>query len=101
VAYALHWFAPLRSDEMALHWHHFGAVPDRRHRVQVLLDAYGDLPDFDVVDVVTQRVLATRDLMGALAELGREPQRTWVADGALERADEEVRWIREQRDLLR
>lgn len=100
VAYAVHWFAPLRTDEMTLDWHHFPAVPDRRHRIKVLLDAYGDLPDFDVVEAVTRRMLVTRDLMRSLAEQGQEPQRTWVADGALEHADEEVRWVREHRDLL-
>ena len=99
VAYALLWFAPLRTDEMTMRWHHFPAVPDWRHRIRVLLDAYGDLPDFDVVEVVTQRMLATRDLMRSLAEQGREPQRTWVADGALEHA-EEIRWVRDHRDLF-
>lgn len=97
VAYALHWFVPLRSDELALRWHHFPEVPDRRHRIRVFLDAYGDVPDFDVVDVVTARIEATRDLVRRLANAGQEPQRTWVQDGALEREDEEITWIRENR----
>jgi hypothetical protein len=37
----------------------------------------------------------TRDLMASLAADGVEPQRTWVADGALEREDEEIRWVEE------
>jgi aminoglycoside phosphotransferase (APT) family kinase protein len=95
VAYALRWFVPLRADEHALDWHHFPEVPDRRHRVQVFLEAYGDLPAFDVADAVARRMQATRDLMASLAAGGVEPQRTWVADGALEREDEEIRWVEE------
>jgi hypothetical protein len=95
VAYALRWFVPLRADEHALDWHHFPEVPDRRHRVQVFLEAYGDLPAFDVADAVARRMQATRDLMASLAADGVEPQRTWVADGALEREDEEIRWVEE------
>ena len=100
VAYALHWFVPLRSDELALRWHHFPEVPDRRHRIAVFLDAYGDLPDFDVVDMVTARMEATRDLVRRLADEGQEPQGTWVQDGALERDNEEIAWIRDNRNLF-
>jgi hypothetical protein len=100
IAYALRWFAPLRADEHALDWHHFPAVPDRRHRVRVFLEAYGDLPAFDVVDAVADRMRATRDLMAALAARGVEPQRSWVADGAVEREDHEIRWVQEHRHLL-
>jgi hypothetical protein len=91
VAYALRWFVPLRADQHALDWHHFPDVPDRRHRVRVFLEAYGDLPAFDLVDTVTGRIRATRDLMAMRAADGVEPQRTWVADGAREREDEEIR----------
>ncbi|GAA1131431.1 hypothetical protein GCM10009630_31630 [Kribbella jejuensis] len=100
IAYALHWFVPLRSDELALRWHHFPEVPDRRHRIKVFLDAYGDLPKFDVVGVVTGRMEATRDLVRRLAHEGQEPQRTWVHDGALEREDEEIAWVRQNRTLF-
>ena len=55
VAYALRWFAPLRSDALALGWQHFRAVPDRRHRVQVFLEAYGPLPVFDVTEARFRR----------------------------------------------
>ena len=93
VAYALFWFAPLRSDLHALEWHHFPEVPDRRARVRAFVEAYGDLPPFDVVEVVADRVRAVMDLMAGLAADGVEPQRTWVADGALEREQEEIDWI--------
>ena len=100
VAYALRWFAPLRSDEFALGWHHFPEVPDRRHRVQVFLDTYGDLPDFDLVDAVTARMQATSDLVRSLAERGQEPQRTWVAEGALDQEATEIAWVHGQRAHL-
>jgi aminoglycoside phosphotransferase (APT) family kinase protein len=99
VAYALRWFVPLRADEQALDWHHFPTVPDRRHRVRVFVDAYGDLPAFAVADAVTRRMQDTCDLMYARAEQGVEPQRTWVADGALKREAAEIRWVDEHHHL--
>jgi aminoglycoside phosphotransferase (APT) family kinase protein len=101
VAYALQWFVPLRRDEHALEWHHFPEVPDRRHRVQVFLDAYGDLPPFDVAEAVANRMQDVSDLVQSLAEAGHEPQRTWVADGALEVDAEEIAWVREHRSEFR
>jgi hypothetical protein len=100
VAYALRWFAPMRSDEFALEWHHFPEIPDRRHRIQVFLDAYGDLPAFDIVDTVCSRIQAVRALASSLAEQGYEPHRTWVEDGSLDRDAAEMRWIESNRDLL-
>jgi hypothetical protein len=58
------------------------------------------LPPFDVVDAVVARIEATSDLCRALAEEGREPQRTWVADGVLAQEAAEARWVREHRDLF-
>lgn len=100
VAYALQWFAPTRSDDLALEWHHFPEVPDRAHRIAVFLEAYGELPAFDVVDAVAERMQATSDLMGRLAAQGQEPQRTWVAQGALESEAAEIAWVRRNRALL-
>lgn len=93
VAYALRWFVPLRSDELALEWHHFPEVPDRRRRVEVFLEAYGDLPAFDVAAEVVARMQRTADLMAELAAQGHEPQRTWVAEGALEEEAREIAWV--------
>ncbi len=100
IAYALFWFVPLRSDEFALKWHHFPEMPDRRHRIRVFLEAYGEIPTFDVVDAVTLRMEAMCELVSQLAESGQEPQRTWVLDGALDRDREEIDWVRQHRDLL-
>lgn len=97
VAYALRWFVPLRSDESVREWHHFPEIPDRRHRIRVFLDAYADLPAFDVAEAVITRMHAVNDLVSHLAELGQEPQRTWVDHGALERNAIEIAWVREHR----
>lgn len=100
VAYALHWFGPLRRDEFVLDWHHFPVVPDRRKRVQAFVDAYGGLLQFDVADAVTATMQATSDRMRSLAQSGHEPQRTWVVDGALERDAAEIAWVRVHRTEL-
>lgn len=98
VAYALQWFAPWRTDEMALEWHHFPEVPDRRARSRTFAAAYGDLPAFDVTTEVAARIRRTTDLVRSLAERGVEPQATWVADGALEAAAAEARWVEDFRE---
>ena len=100
VAYALRWFTPFRSDALADEWHHFPSAPDRRHRIHVFLEAYGDLQDFDVVDAVLRRMQATIDHCRALAEAGQEPQCTWVAEGFLHVDESEIAWIRDHRDLF-
>jgi Phosphotransferase enzyme family len=100
VAYALRWFAPLRSDEHARDWHHFPVIPDRRARAQTFIKAYGALPVFDVVDVVTDRIRSVMRLRRGLADQGVEPQRTWVADGAEERDADEIDWIEAHREEL-
>jgi aminoglycoside phosphotransferase (APT) family kinase protein len=97
VAYALHWFVPLRADEHVLDWHHFPSVPDRRERARTFLAAYGNLPDFDVASTVMRRIRATSDHELRLANEGVEPQRSWVADGSQERAAVEIAWIEEHR----
>jgi hypothetical protein len=100
VAYALRWFAPLRCDEHATDLHHFPSVPDRRARVQTFVGAYGELPAFDVVDVVTDRIRSVISLRRQLADQGIEPQRTWVADGADERDAGQIEWIEAHRGEL-
>ena len=100
VAYALRWFAPARSDDLALAWHHFPEVPDRRKRIEVFLAAYGDLPAFDHVEAIARRMEATMAIERSFAEAGVEPQRTWVAEGHLDEEAAEVRWVRQHRALL-
>jgi hypothetical protein len=43
---------------------------------------------------------AVSDLVRALAEAGQEPQRTWVAEGALEQDAVEIAWVRENRAVF-
>jgi hypothetical protein len=105
VAYALRWFAPARSDEHALDWHHFPQVPDRRTRIHEFLDAYGDLKGLDpsrngLAEAIARRMEATIRIGRALADAGVEPQRTWATEGHFEEEAEEVRWVRDHRHLL-
>jgi aminoglycoside phosphotransferase (APT) family kinase protein len=100
VAYALLWFAPMRDDESSLQWHHFPHVPDRRARIDAFLDAYGMLSDVDVADAVIERRHATIEHVRFLADQGMEPQRTWVAEGSLEREAAEIDWIEANRSLF-
>lgn len=101
VAYALQWFAPLRDDRAALGWHHFPTVPDRRARIEALLDAYGMPTDLDVADAVVQRIRYTSEHVRFLAAQGQEPQRTWVAEGGVEREElADIAWIEQNRSLF-
>lgn len=100
VTYALFWFAPMRADNECVDWHHFRVVPDRRARVQSFLAAYGELPEFDVVAGVADRRRATVRQMQAMATLGIEPQRTWVADGLVEQELAEIRWLEANRSMF-
>lgn len=100
VAYALRWFAPFRDDTLALEWHHFPEVPDRKARIGAFLNAYGKLPTFDVVEAIAARAEATMGHERSFAERGIEPQRTWVAEGSLAAIAAEISWVREHRHLL-
>jgi len=101
VAYALQWFAPIRDDRAALEWHHFPEVPDRRARIEAFLDAYGMPADFDVADAVVQRIRYTSGHVRFLAAQGHEPQKTWVAEGSVEKEElADVAWIEDHRSLL-
>jgi hypothetical protein len=123
VAYALRWFAPARSDEHTLEWHHFPVVPDRAERIRAFLAAYGDVPDeragdragrdrpavarpavdwpaVDWPEAIAARIEATVAIATALAHDGIEPQHTWLEAGDLDIELDEARWVREHRHLL-
>ena len=79
----------------------------RRLRALTLLRGYcarvvaeSTVGAFDVVAATAGRVRDTIRLMGSLAEQGQEPQRTWVAEGALEGEEREAAWIEEHRHLI-
>ncbi|WP_344304669.1 phosphotransferase [Nocardioides bigeumensis] len=101
VAYALRWFAPIRDDQAVIEWHHFPEVPDRRARIEGFLDAYGIPADFDVADAVIRRIRSTNEHVRFLAGQGQEPQKTWVAEGDVEKEElVEIAWIEENRALF-
>jgi hypothetical protein len=100
VAYALRWFAPCRSDAEAVRWHGFPEPPDRRHRITVFAQAYGLGSTDGLVDAVLTRPRQTLEQARHLADLGVEPQRTWVAAGHLDDLRAELQWTRDHRHLL-
>ena len=101
IAYALHWFAPMRSDELALTWHHFPGVPDRRARATALLEEYGGLPrHLDLVEVVGARIRKTQEQIRRQAELGHEPHATWLTQGMIDQWEADMTWARAHRDLF-
>jgi len=101
VAYALQWFAPIRDDQAALNWHHFPEIPDRRARIEAFLDAYGIPADLDVADAVVQRIRYTSEHVRFLAAQGQEPQKTWVAEGGVEKEKlADIAWIEKNRSLF-
>lgn len=93
VAYAIDYLAPLRPDEDCLRWHGFTAVPDRGARMRAFLEAYGlPIDQDDAVAAVLARKRRTLEEVADLARRDLEPQRTWVADGFLDRAAEHLAW---------
>lgn len=99
VFYALEYAAPFRDDETALTWHHFSIVPDRKHRVDVFLDAYG--AHFDgIVDGVAAVQRAVGNHVRYLANRGLHPQVDWVREGALELAEQQAQWTETNRHLF-
>lgn len=101
VAYALDYLAPLRSDEDSVRWHGFTSPPDRARRLRIFLDAYGtDIPPAEAVALVLERKRRTEVEVADLAARGLEPQRTWVADGFLERSREHRVWAEANAERL-
>jgi hypothetical protein len=97
VAYALEYTAPFRDDRQAVRWQGFDAPPDRRRRIAVFAEEYG-LPAVDgLVDAVIRRQELTGVRVRALADLGLEPQRTWVAQGFCDELAARVRWSMDNR----
>lgn len=100
VAYALEYTAPFRDDVQAMRWQGFDAPPDRARRIAVFAEEYG-LPAVDgLVDAVIRRQEMARVSVRSLADLGLEPQRTWVAEGFGDELAARVRWSRDNRALF-
>lgn len=100
VAYAVEYTAPFCDDAQAVRWQGFGTPPDRARRIATFAQEYG-LPGVEgLVDAVIRRQELTGSHVRAAAELGLEPQRTWVCQGFCDLLAARVRWSRDNRSLL-
>ncbi len=102
VLYALEWSAPFKNDKLTREWHHFPDIPDRKHRIDVFLDAYGtNRQEFgDVVSEVAAMKRTVANHVKLLAERGMQPQVDWVANGRLEDIERQAQWIEANRQLF-
>jgi len=102
VLYALEWSVPFHDDKMALEWHHFAEVPDRKRRVDIFLEAYG-MSREELGDVVSGVAALQRTVAGhekILAERGLQPQVDCVANGDLEVIEKRAQWTETNRHLF-
>jgi hypothetical protein len=100
VAYALEYVAPFRDDVQAMRWQGFTAAPDRAQRIAVFAETYGLETVEGLVDAVIRRQELTGQRVCALAARGLEPQRTWIAEGWLDKLTAEVQWSKDNRNLF-
>ncbi len=100
ILYGLEYSAPFRDDETTIKWHHFPEVPDRHHRIEVFLEAYGTSPIPDIANKVAnmQRTVGKREAY--LAGRGVQPQVDWVANGDLEEIEIRSSWTENNSQLL-
>lgn len=103
VAYALEYFAPFRSDQVAcddVDGHHFAEPPDRPARIAAFAAAYGLGSTHGLVDRVIERQRADIEHVQELAERHIQPQQSWVEAGYLDELQGRVRWSRDHRELF-
>ncbi len=100
ILYALEYSAPFRNDENTLEWHHFPEIPDRKHRVNVFLGAYGT----SSIENIAQKVANMQRQVGKyeeqLAKRGLQPQVDWIANGDLDRIEEWAAWTETHKSLF-
>lgn len=100
IAYALEYAAPYRDDEECMRWLGYSVPPDRNHRIQVFLEAYG-LPNLDgITEEVLERMRLDATRVSLLANRGQEPQASWVSAGELERLEARANWVERNRGLF-
>lgn len=92
ILYAIEYSAPFRDDEAAVTWHHFPKVPDRKHRVEVLLEAYGHPAIDNLSTKVAEMQRETGRREAYLAERGIQPQVEWIANGDLDEIEKRAKW---------
>lgn len=100
ILYALEYSAPFRDDEAALRDHHFDYPPDRKHRIEVFLEAYGPIKLGDIVTGVAEVQRQTGRHEKILADKGLQPQVDWVAEGDLDKVEERAKWTETNRHLF-
>ena len=103
VAYALEYAAPFRDDETALRWLRYERTPDRCHRIEIFAASYGLSSTAglgDLVDHVARRQRSDAARVKLLAELGMEPQASWVAAGMLAQLEARAVWTEQHRALF-
>ena len=92
VAYLVAYTAPLCPDDVASNWMGHSRVPNRRHRLRLVADAYGVSPD-GLVDLAAEVLAKTNRTVERMAAQGLEPQRSWVQSGLVRRFWERQEWI--------
>jgi thiamine kinase-like enzyme len=100
ILYALEYSAPFRDDATTIKWHHFKSVPNRKHRIEVFLEAYGTSMIKDVAIKVATMQREVNEFAKSLANRGIQPQADWLANGDLDKADHQARWTEQNRDLF-
>jgi Phosphotransferase enzyme family len=96
---ALH-LVPLRPDETSAEVGEDDSPP-RRHRLDLLCDAYGELDPREVIDAVFEHHLRDRERTITWGGAGREPWVRFLQDGMLDVIDRDEAWLREYRHMLR
>jgi len=100
VAYAVEYTAPFRDDVQAMRWQGFDTPPDRTRRIAIFAEEYG-LPTVDgLVDAVIRGQERAEERVRASADLGLEPQRTWVAQGFGDELIARAQWSKRNRALF-
>ena len=87
------YFVPLRGDAHALECG-FQSTDDLPHRLDTLCSAYGRFNSFEVVREIERLQLASMREVEERAAEGRYPWTMFRDNGEIERAAEEVAWLR-------
>jgi len=100
ILYAIEWSAPFCDDENALKWRSFSEVPDRKHRIEIFLEAYGAPAIPNIVAKVAKQQREVAQFEAYLANRGIQPQADWVASGDLDEIEKRAKWSEENAGLF-
>jgi Phosphotransferase enzyme family len=99
LAYLAWYTVPLAGDRRTREYG-FDPVPDRSHRLDVLVAAYGLYTPAEVVEEAVRIIELERHQTAQLAETGLEPWSSFARHGNLEVFADEAEWIRRNRRPL-